>query len=86
MRYLNSSLRQASLLRELFTRVHVRVLGTLERPLQLFQLVRAERGPRAALFPLQSDPRLRLDIRRVAVVLTRPTFIVQTRSLVTKLV
>lgn len=43
--YLHSDLRQVDLQRQLLPAVHVRVVGLLERPLQLVQLERGERRP-----------------------------------------
>jgi len=56
-----------SLLGQFLAGVHVGVLSALEGSLQLFQLIRGEGGPRAALLPLQRDPGLRVHVRIVIV-------------------
>lgn len=59
--------KRSSLLGELLASVDVRVLGPLERPLELLELLGGERGARASLFPLESDPRLGIDVRQIPV-------------------
>lgn len=61
--YLHPGLGELGPLRQLLPGVDVWVVGPLEGPLQLLQLLSCEGGPTAPLFPLQRQIRLRLHIR-----------------------
>lgn len=63
--HLDAGLGQVRVGGQLLAGVHVRILGPLEGLLQRFELLAGEGGPRAALFPLQLDPRLGFDVTRV---------------------
>ena len=54
---------QHPLLRQLLSRVDVRVLRLLEGALQELELLRGEGGPRAPLLPLEREAGLALSVR-----------------------
>ena len=61
--YLYPGLAELGALAELLAGVDVRVLGPLERLLQLVQLVGREGGAGPPLLPLERDPGLSLRVR-----------------------